>query len=82
MPQPQLHQPPLVEQAMGQQAHALLAVLDAECAGVNTLAQAAAEAFTQHPDYEIITSFPGVGDDLGARLLAEIGDDRSWFADA
>ena len=47
--QPQLHQPPLVEQAMGEQARALLAVLDAECGNVDQLGQAVAEAFTQHP---------------------------------
>nr|BFE32611.1 hypothetical protein GCM10010200_048620 [Actinomadura rugatobispora] len=79
--QPQLHQPPLVEQAMGEQARALLAVLDAERDNVDRLGQAVAEAFAQHPDYQIITSFPGLGDELGARLLAEIGDDRAWFTD-
>jgi transposase len=79
--QPQLHQPPLVEQAMGEQARALLAVLDAECANADRLGQTVTEAFTQHPDYQIITSFPGLGDELGARLLAEIGDDRAHFAD-
>ena len=79
---PHLHQPPLVEDAMGVQARALLAVLDAECDNVDRLGQAVAETFAQHPDYEIITSFPGLGDELGARLLAEIGDDRGWFADA
>jgi transposase len=35
-----------------------------------------------HPDAEIITSFPGLGSLTGARVLAEIGDDRSRFADA
>jgi transposase len=40
------------------------------------------EAFPQHPDSEIILSFPGLGTQLGARLLAEIGDDRSRFAAA
>ncbi|MGH3439510.1 MAG: transposase, partial [Sciscionella sp.] len=29
-----------------------------------------------------ITSFPGLGDLTGARVLAEIGDDRTRFADA
>ena len=36
----------------------------------------------QHPDAEIITSFPGLGPLTGARVLAEIGDDRSRFQDA
>ena len=44
--------------------------------------EACTEAFTQHPDYEVITSFPGLGDLTGARVLAEIGDDRSRFTDA
>lgn len=79
---PQLHQPPLVETAMGHQTLALLAVLDTACASVDDLGQAAAEAFQQHPDYAIITSFPGLADSTGARVLAEIGDDRSRFADA
>jgi transposase len=79
---PQLHQPPLVEAAMGEQARALLAVLDSECDNADRLGQAVAEAFAQHPDYQVITSFPGLSDQLGARMLAEIGDDRAHFADA
>ena len=79
---PQLRQPPLVEQAMGRQALALLATLNTECANAEQLTQAAAEAFRQHPDHETITSFPGLTDLTGARVLAEIGDDRSRFADA
>jgi transposase len=35
--------------------------------------------FRQHPDYHIVTSFPGLGDITGARLLAEIGDDPKRF---
>ena len=38
--------------------------------------------FNQHPDAGIITSFPGLGPVAGARVLAEIGDDRSRFQDA
>ena len=38
--------------------------------------------FNLHPDAGIITSFPGLGALTGARVLAEIGDDRSRFADA
>ncbi|MGJ6970223.1 transposase, partial [Streptosporangium sp. G11] len=35
-----------------------------------------------HPDHAIVTSFPGLGELTGARLFAEIGDDRTRFADA
>jgi transposase len=78
----QLRHPPLVENAMGQQAIALLATLTTECGNAEQLNQAAMQAFQQHPDHAIITSFPGLGDLTGARVLAEIGDDRARFTDA
>jgi transposase len=80
--QEQMRQVPLVEQAMGRQALALLRQLDAACASADDLEQAAVESFNQHPDAGIITSFPGIGALTGARVLAEIGDDRSRFKDA
>jgi transposase len=79
---PQMRQLPLVEHAMGRQAQALLRQLDAACASADDLERAAVESFNQHPDAGIITSFPGLGSLTGARVLAEIGDDRSRFADA
>ena len=79
---PQMRQLPLVEQAMGSQALALLRQLDAACASADDLEQTTVESFNQHPDAGIITSFPGLGPLTGARVLAEIGDDRSRFADA
>jgi transposase len=78
----QMRQLPLIEQAMGQQTIALLRQLDAACASADELEQAAAASFNQHPDAGIITSFPGLGPLTGARVLAEIGDDRSRFQDA
>lgn len=48
---PQLRQPPLVEQAMGCQAIALLATLNTECVNAENLNESAAEAFRNHPDY-------------------------------
>ena len=77
-----LHQPPVVENAMGIQLGALLRQLDAACAAVEELAEAAIAHFEQDPDAAIITSFPGLGNLAGARVLAEIGDDRTRFADA
>src|ERR1019366_1458259 len=56
-----MHQPPLVEQAMGRQALALLRHLDAACASAEELEQAVIASFDQHPDAGIITSFPGLG---------------------
>ena len=77
-----LHQPPHGRKCDGYPAAALLRQFDAACAAVDELAEAAIAHFEQHPDAAIITSFPGLGNLAGARVLAEIGDDRSRFADA
>jgi transposase len=77
-----LHHPPVVENAMGIQLSALLRQFEAACAAAEELAEAASAHFEQHPDAAIITSFPGLGNLSGARVLAEIGDDRARFADA
>jgi transposase len=78
----QMRQLPLVEAAMGRQALALPGQLDAACTAAADLEHAATESFNLHPDAGIITSFPGLGPLTGARVLAEIGDDRSRFSDA
>lgn len=62
---------PLVEDAM-----------DAACQAVDDLAQATEEALRSHSDAEITLSFPGIGSQVGARILGEIGDDRSRFVTA
>ncbi|MFE4058665.1 transposase [Streptomyces sp. NPDC059096] len=61
---------------------ALLRQLEAASKAADDLEQAVAEVFPQHPEAEIILSLPGLGIQLGARVLAEIGDDRHRFADA
>ena len=78
---PQLRQDPVVEQAMRAETLAVLGVLDAVCASVDRLAESLSAAFHEHPDYKIITSFPGLADVAGAIVLAEIGDDRDRFCD-
>lgn len=78
----QMRQLPLVETAMGCQTTALLRQLNAACLSAEDLAVATIEAFRTHPDAEVITSFPGLSDLTGARIFAEIGDDRSRFTDA
>jgi hypothetical protein len=64
-----------VEQAMGVQALALLAMLNAACEGIEQLGTAAIEAFEQHPDHDVITSFPGLGELSGARVLERPAND-------
>ncbi|MFF0044713.1 IS110 family transposase [Streptomyces mirabilis] len=78
----QMRQLPMVEQAMGHQTTALLQQLDAACRSGDDLAEATEAAFLSHPDAQIITSLPGLSVMSGARVLAEIGDDRNRFVDA
>ncbi|MFF0659607.1 IS110 family transposase [Micromonospora tulbaghiae] len=78
----QMRQPAAVEQAMGLHLQGLVRQLDAVCQTLQQLEQRIDEVFTAHPDAKIVTSIPGLGVQLGARLLAEIGDDRGRFADA
>ncbi|MFC8013230.1 IS110 family RNA-guided transposase [Streptomyces cinereoruber] len=75
------HQPELVEIALGKQMLALLLQLEAASKAADDLEEAVAEAFPRHPDAEVILSFPGLVVQLGARVLAEIGDDRRRFTD-
>ncbi|WP_395292892.1 IS110 family transposase [Kitasatospora hibisci] len=74
--------PKAVEDAFGHQLLALLKQFEAACQVGDDLAQAVETAFREHPDAEIYLSFPGLGVQLAARVLAEIGDDRTRFADA
>ena len=60
-------------------AVALLTTLNAEIA---TMHGEVAAHFGQHPDAEIYLSQPGLGVILGARVLAEFGDDPHRYADA
>ena len=51
-------------------------------AQTEVLAGQVEQGFGQHPDAEIYRSQPGLGDVLGARVLAEFGDDPGRYADA
>ncbi|HEY5354578.1 MAG TPA: transposase, partial [Streptosporangiaceae bacterium] len=61
---------------------ALIAVLGTLNEQVTTLQGQVEAYFGQHPDAEIITSQPGLGPVLGARVLAESGDDPARYASA
>ncbi len=56
--------------------------LEAAAHAADDLAEATRVVFQQHPQMAIFTSFPGLGELPAARLLAEIGDDATRFADA
>jgi transposase len=79
---PQLGAPRLVEEAFGHQVASLVAVLRTLQAQIAELRAEVERSFEGHPDAEIITSLPGLSSVLGARVLAEFGDDRTRYADA
>ncbi len=79
---PQLQAPDLVARAMGSSVAALVAVIAELVAQTARLEAELAERFEQHPDAKIIRSLPGLGMTLGARVLAEFGDDPNRYADA
>ncbi|MBF6212175.1 IS110 family transposase [Nocardia puris] len=76
------HQPSMVENAMGIQFAAILHMFEAACVAEHDLAEETKAHFDRHPDAKILTSFPGLGQLSGARVLSEIGDDRTRFTDA
>jgi transposase len=56
-----------------------LRVLDQQIA---TLQRQVVAHFGRHPDAEVLASQPGLGQVLGARVLAEFGDDPNRYATA
>jgi transposase len=78
----QLEAPALIADAMGASVAALVAVIGEMQTQIDRLETELADRFEQHPDAKIIRSLPGLGMTLGARVLAEFGDDPNRYADA
>ena len=78
----QLSARPGVVPAYTASAAALVAVLIEMVKQTEVLAGQVEQGFGQHPDAEIYRSQPGLGPILGARVLAEFGDDPDRYADA
>ena len=77
-----LGQPAIVSAAYAASVRALIAVLATLNEQITTLQGQVEAYFGQHPDAEIILSQPGLGPVLGARVLAESGDDPRRYASA
>ena len=77
-----LGQPAVVTAAYAASVHALVAVLATLNEQVTALQGQVAAHFGQHPDAEIILSQPGLGPILGARVLAEFGDEHDRYVSA
>jgi transposase len=79
---PQLEASPLLAEAYGQVVGSLVLVIDRLTHQIGELEHQLAKRFEDHPDAEILRSLPGLGLVLGARVLAEFGDDPTRYADA
>jgi transposase len=77
----QLGQPPALTAAYAATVRSLIAVIAVLNEQVKGLQGQVEENFGRHPDAEIYRSQPGMGAVLGARVLAEFGDDPHRYAD-
>jgi transposase len=76
---PHLTAPPVVAAAYGQAVAATVKVISELTTQISALQTDLARAFEIHPDAEILRSLPGLGVVLGARVLAEFGDDPTRY---
>jgi transposase len=77
----QLTARPAVVPAYAASVTALVTVIQVTARQVEVLAGQVEACFGRHPDAQIIRSQPGLGDILGARVLAEFGDDPHRYTD-
>jgi transposase len=78
---PQLPVGPGLESAYAVGVSSLVAVITEMVHQAAVLEEQVRQGFDRHPDAEIYLSQPGLGPILGARVLAEFGDDPARFAD-
>ncbi len=79
---PALRQPAVVESAYASIVASQVRLIGATITNIAELEAVVAEGFGQHPAAEVILSQPGLGVVLGARVLAEFGDDPHRYPDA
>ena len=78
----QLGAPAEIAAASAAVVAALVGVIGAMSDQLDGLDAALAQHFGAHPDAELLRSLPGLGPVLGARMLAEFGDDPHRYATA
>ena len=78
---PQLTAPPAITAAFAATTTSLVAVIAGLNDAINKLETELAASFDEHPDADIYLSLPGLGVILGARVLAEFGDDPERYDD-
>jgi transposase len=78
----QLRQPAAVTAAYAATVRAQVAVIATLNTQIKSMGEQVEAHFGRHPDAEIYLSQPGMGPILGARVLAEFGDDETRYRDA
>jgi transposase len=78
----ELGAPSTISEAYGSVVGSLVVVIEGLTHQIARLEAELAQRFEKHPDAEILRSLPGLGLVLGARVLAEFGDDPTRYADA
>ena len=78
----QLLPPARLSAAYGLTVRATVALLRQFNIEIDELEAELVASFEGHPDAEILCSLPGLGSVLGARVLAEFGDDPTRYKDA
>ncbi len=78
----ELRQPGPVQDAFAAIVSAQVALIATLNEQIDLLGQVVGEHFGRHPAAELITSLPGLGVILGARLLGEFGDDPHRYVNA
>ena len=77
----QLQAPEVLARAYGDVVRSTVRILAEMTVQIQTIAKQLEAGFEGHPDAEILCSLPGLGSVLGARVLAEFGDDPARYAD-
>lgn len=77
----QLEAPTVLAHAYGDVVRSTVRIVAEMTAQIDALARELEASFEGHPDAEILRSLPGLGSVLGARVLAEFGDDPDRYAD-
>jgi transposase len=77
----QLEAPAILAHAYGDVVRSTVRIVAEMTTQIEELARDLEASFEGHPDAEILSSLPGLGMVLGARVLAEFGDDPDRYAD-
>jgi len=72
----------IVAAAFGVEVAALVRLIGSLNGEIASLEETLGQQFEKHPDAEIILSLPGLKTVLGARVLAEFGDDPNRYANS